>query len=100
LQSDFVTIFDLTKETNFVAQKLKSLYTKNLLSGWVNTLQDELDQTLNSIKDIKLTEGNFSLKRQNRHHLFVRESRNVNAVCQEIVESLANFLLQRININD
>lgn len=28
------------------------------------------------------------------------ESRNVNAVCQEIVESLANFLLQRININN
>jgi len=30
----------------------------------------------------------------------VTESRNVNAVCQEIVESLANFLLQRININN
>jgi len=47
-----------------------------------------------------LTEGNSSLKRQNRHHLFATESRNVNAVCQEIVESLTIFLLQRININD
>jgi len=66
----------------------------------VNTLQDELDQNVNSIKYIKFTEGNSSLKRQNRHNLFVTESRNVNAVCQEIVESFANFLLQRININD
>lgn len=63
LQSDFITILDLTKETNFVAQKLKSIYTENLLGGWVNTLQDELDQNVNSIKDIKLTEGNSSLKR-------------------------------------
>jgi len=66
----------------------------------VNTFQDELDQKLNSIKGIKLIEGNSFLKRQNRHHLFVTESRNVNAVCQEIVESLSNCLLQRININD
>jgi len=86
----------MTKETHFVAQKLKSLYTENLLGGWVNTSQDELDQNLNSIKGIKLTEGNSSLKRQNRHHLFVTKSRNVNAVCQEIVESLANFLLQKL----
>uniref|UniRef100_A0A2S2R0M5 Uncharacterized protein n=1 Tax=Sipha flava TaxID=143950 RepID=A0A2S2R0M5_9HEMI len=66
----------------------------------MNALQDELDQNLNSIKGIKLTEGNSSLKRQNRHHFFVTESRNVNAVCQEIVECLAKFLLQRIDIND
>jgi hypothetical protein len=66
----------------------------------VNALQDELNQNSNSIKSIQLTGDIFTLKRRNQQHLFVTETRNVIAVCQDIVESLANFLLQRIDIND
>lgn len=39
-------------------------------------------------------------KRRTQHHLFVTESRNVTSVFNELVESLANFLLERIDINN
>ncbi|VVC36922.1 Hypothetical protein CINCED_3A001486 [Cinara cedri] len=92
-----MTTTEIAESTTMGQMIVKS---KEKLADRINALQDELDQSSNSIKSIKLIEGDSSLKRRNQHHLFVIENRNVNAVCQEIVESLANFLLQRIDIND
>jgi len=98
IQSDFITILDLTKETEFVVKRLRTLCTNNLLGGWVNSLESQLKE--NKLKGIQLTGADTPKKRRTQHHLFVTDSRNVTSVCNELVESLANFLLDRIDIND
>jgi hypothetical protein len=98
IQSDFITILDLTKETEFVVKRLRTLCINNLLGGWVNTLEAQLKE--DKIKGIQLTDADTFRKRRTQHHLFVTDSRNVTSVCNELVEIFANFLLDRIDIND
>lgn len=64
----------------------------------MNTLEAQLNE--NKIKGIQLTGADTLRKRRTQHHLFVTDSRNVSSVCNELVESLAYFLLDRIDIND
>jgi len=85
IQSDFITILDLTKETEFVVKRLRTLCTNNLLNGWVNSLESQLKE--NKLKGIQLTGADTLKKRRTQHHLFVTDSRNVTSVCNELVES-------------
>jgi len=66
----------------------------------VNTFEAQLNE--NEIKGIQfqLTGADTLRKRRTQHHLFVTDSRNVTSVCNELVENLAIFLLDRIDIND
>lgn len=66
----------------------------------MNTFEAQLNK--NEIKGIQfqLTGADTLRKRRTQHHLFVTDSRNVTSVCNELVENLAIFLLDRIDIND
>jgi len=84
--------------TESVINKIKSLSSINLVGGWVDVLEDELKGTDGKVlKDIKLID--FQEKRKHRHNLYVTENRSVSAICHEIVETLANFLQDRIDID-
>ncbi|KAL4084422.1 hypothetical protein QTP88_028244 [Uroleucon formosanum] len=98
IQSDKITVLDLVKHTESVINKIKSLSSINLIGGWVDVLEDELKGTNGKVlKDIKLID--FQEKRKHRHNLYVTENRSVSAICHEIVETLANFLQDRIDID-
>ncbi|KAL4122559.1 hypothetical protein QTP88_014865 [Uroleucon formosanum] len=98
IQSDKITVLDLVKHTESVINKIKSLSSINLVGGWVDVLEDELKGTDGKVlKDIKLID--FQEKRKHRHNLYVTENRSVSAICHEIVETLANFLQDRIDID-
>ncbi|KAL4107180.1 hypothetical protein QTP88_017563 [Uroleucon formosanum] len=98
VQSDKITVLDLVKHTESVINKIKSLSSINLVGGWVDILEDELKGTDGKVlKDIKLID--FQEKRKHRHNLYVTENRSVSAICHEIVETLANFLQDRIDID-
>lgn len=57
------------KKTEFVVKRLRTLCTKHLLGGWVNTLEAHLK--LNKMKGIQLTAADTLRKRRTQHHLFV-----------------------------
>ncbi|KAL4132410.1 hypothetical protein QTP88_009564 [Uroleucon formosanum] len=98
IQSDKITVLDLVKHTELVINKIKSLSSINLVGGWVDVLEDELKGTDGKVlKDIKLID--FQEKRKHRHNLYVTENRSVSAICHEIVETLANFLQDHIDID-
>jgi hypothetical protein len=97
IQSDKITVLDLVKHTESVVNKLKSLNLINLVSGWVDVLEDELKSIDGkTLKDIKLID--FQEKQKFRHNFYITENRSVSAICHEILEILANFLQERIDI--
>jgi len=99
IQSDTITVLDLVKHTESVVNKIKSLSSINLVGGWVDVLEDDLKGTDGkTLKGIQLI--GFQEKRKHWHNLYVTENRSVSAICHEIVETLANFLQDHIDIDE
>lgn len=94
LQKDSTTILDMMEQVHCVCLKLKSLAEKNLLGGWTEALQNQLqvqnDQC--TLKGIYLSDKQ---RRTNAHHLYVSVRRDVHAVKNEIINSLINFTEKR-----
>jgi len=99
IQSDKITVLDLVKCTKSIVNKLKKLSSVNLVGGWIDVLEDELKSTDGkTLKDIKLKY--FQDRRNSRHNLYVTENRSTNDICCGIVESLPNFLQERIDVDE
>lgn len=101
LQSDSITILDLQHKTNTVKSKLLALKDHPLTGGWFQTytksVQEQTDGSL-TLKGIPLTKK--SGRQSKNHNLYVSQKRDVSAVCNEVVLSLAEFLEQRFEIDD
>lgn len=104
LQSDSISVLDVTKQTTLVVERLKALNTSDLIGGWIQAFNeaskndDEKGTTnVNEILGIKLQEPR--IKRRKEHHKYVSDIRNLASVFNEIIISLTHFLNKRIDIN-
>ena len=104
LQSDSITLLDTGDHVKTVKSPTKKLKQDPLLSGWMEIFNKQL--VVQSDEDDENTvlcgqELRTAKPRRNQHHnLFVSETRDVNAVKNEIVDSLINFLDERFSISD
>ena len=87
-----------------VKDQLKKLKQDPLLGGWMETFNEQLVVQSDGDDENIILRGQelrTAKHRRNQHHnLFVSETRDVNAVKNEIVDSLINFLDERFSISD
>lgn len=103
LQSDSITMLDISKQTLSVKQKLDGLKQIDLIGGWVSTLNENLknlneDENTIQLHGIKLKCE--KPKRLRQHHLFVTERRSADSIINDAIESLKNFLDERLSLDD
>jgi len=100
LQRDSTTIIDMQKAVDNVKKKIMQLKENQLLGGWQEALNNSTVKNTDGdviLKGIKLRQ---TLRQPNKHHLFVSDKRDVTAVCNEISDSLVEFLHQRFSIDE
>jgi len=96
LQSDTTTILDMQDAITNIKSRINELKQKHLLCRWQETLANSVIESegILYLKGIKLSENR---RRREHHHLFVSDKRDCAAVCNEIAESLIEFLCQRFS---
>lgn len=78
IQSDSLTILDLSKETEIVKNRLLSLKSQSLIGGWVNALNEsmiESDINPTTIHGISLKP--IGPRRRKKHHTYVSDRREL-----------------------
>ena len=96
LQKDTCVLSDLPKLKERTIRELESLQTEPLTGGWEETFVGKVDSE-NRFFDIDLQE---SRRRTNSHNLYVPDTRSFAAVRTEIIQSLRNFLEERLSMED
>ncbi|CAB4024767.1 E3 SUMO- ligase KIAA1586-like isoform X4, partial [Paramuricea clavata] len=97
LQSDSATLIDMDRYTSNVKAKVLGLKETALLGGWVEALSEQVSEEEDgtvSLKGVELSSGN-ARRRRHIHHLYVTDTRDIDAIKNEIIESLKEFLTQR-----
>lgn len=105
LQSDLISVLDMTKQTTLVVERLEALNTSDLKGGgWIQEFievskndDDKGTTNVSEILDIKLQKP--QIKCRKKHHKYVSDTRNLASVFNEINTSLTHFLNERIDIN-
>ena len=113
LQSDSVLVFDLVKERDKFLARLATAEEKPVIGGWeelflstIKVISHEGDESEN---DGEETENEWEFhgmklktrtRRRRRHHLYVPDSRTIEAVRNEILLSLKNFLSERLHTDE
>lgn len=110
MQSDTLTVISMSEHVKVVTKALQDLRNSKLLGGWEETLTDSLQETtgidgetdfsLNGVKLTTGTGGNTKKGNGKRHNLYVTTRRDINAVRNEVIESLCEFLQQRFDIDN
>ena len=87
-----------------VKDQLKKLKQDPLLGGWMETFYKQLVVQSDGDDENMVLSGQelrTAKPRRNQHHnLFASETRDVNVLKNEIVDSLINFLDERFSISD
>lgn len=114
LQRDTITLIDMIKYVKSTTQQLQALLQKPLIGGWVEALdgemkispknnncnsncQDNADDSDNNIYELKGVILNVGNRRLKTHNKYVSVQRDTNAVQNEIIQSLDNFLKIRFD---
>ena len=113
LQSDGVLVFDLVKERDKFLARLATAKEKPIIGGWeelflstIRKISHEGDQLENEgeASEIEWEFHGMKLETQTRrrrqHHLYVSDSRTMEALRNEIILSLENFLSERLQANE
>ena len=82
-----------------VKARLQDLNENYLLGGWMEALSEQvitLDDGSMTLKGIQLNKAHNM--RRKTHHLYVTDRKDVKAVCNEVIQSLVEFLEQRFQI--
>ena len=98
LQRDSTTLIDMHEAVNNVQTVIASLRDKPLLGGWQETFLQSLHESEGK-PNLKGFELLNPAKRRLEHHRFVTDKRDIDAVCNEVVESLNEFLRQRFAVD-
>ena len=113
LQSDSVLVFDLVKERDKFLARLATAKEKPVIGDWeelflstITVISHEGDESENESEEsengwefhgIKLE---TSTRRRRQYHLYVTDSRTIEAVRNEILLSLENFLSERLQADE
>jgi hypothetical protein len=96
LQSDNITVLDLPHQVDSAKQQIAALRTSSLPGGWVSALNKEM---VTSPDECTLKGVSLSMKerRTKNAHQYVLSKRDHEAVNNEVVEGLLNFLSERFD---
>lgn len=99
LQSDATTLLDMKDAVSNVLCQISELKGKPLIGGWQETLERSVtvDNGEIVLKGIQLSEHT---RRRVNHHSLVSDKRDFEAVRNEIVESISEFLRQRFSLDE
>lgn len=100
LQRNTTTIVDMQKAVSKVQEKIAQQKEKPLLGGWHTKFKNMTVTDADGdvfLRGIKLEQ---TTRRREKHHLYVTDKRDIDAVCNEIVSSLVEFLHQRFSLDD
>ena len=113
LQSDSVLVFDLVKERDKFLARLATAEEKPVIGGWeelfLSTIKVISHEGNESENDGEETENEWEFhgikletrtRRRRQHHLYVSDSRTIEAVRNEILLSLKNFLSERLQTDE
>lgn len=91
LQKDDTSLLDMMEYVKSVCAKLKSLSSTPLLGGWVEALREQISESNDVFKlhGITLT---AKKRRSKAHNLYVSERRDIDAIKNEVIQSLLNFI--------
>ena len=95
IQDDSITILGVEKKTISVKAQLHSLLEKNLEGGWLEALQSSLGEDGLTLKGVALHEA----RERRVNHQFVTVTRDHEAIKNEIILSLQEFLTQRFDLD-
>ena len=98
MQSDSTTLFDMHNAVTSVTANISALKQKPLAGGWQETLLEHLHEKDGDIF-LNTTKLWIFERRRKEHHLFVTDKRDDKAICNEVVESMIEFLQQRFSID-
>ena len=96
LQKDTCNLGDLRTLKERTIKELESLRDESLTGGWEETFVSKIDSG-NKFYGIQLEE---SRQRTSPVNLYVPDGRSFTAIRTEIIESLRNFLDERLSIDD
>lgn len=97
LQKNNISLIDMMQFVKSTGEQLSSLLYSPLLGGWVSALESEIETLAEDeckLKGIFLT---VHTRRLATHNLFVSVRRNFDAIKNEVVQSLNNFLQNRFD---
>jgi len=100
LQRNTTTIVDMHDAVSKVRERIAQLKDKPLLGGWHKTLENMTVTNANGeffLRGVKLEQ---TTRRREKHHLHVTDKRNIEAVFNEILCGLVEFLHQRFSFDD
>lgn len=103
LQADSTTILDISRFTTTLKNQLNDLHTKNLIGGWASTLNENLvnrNSDENTVQLHGVTLQCFVQRRRQQHHLYVTDQRGSHAIINETIETLNNFLDERLSLDN
>lgn len=95
LQSDSITIVDLDPKIGEFIQKIKHLAEKPLLGGWEEVLENELNDTEETLKSVKLWKKE---RRTGKRNEFVSDHREFSAIRNDIICAVENFMSSRFEL--
>lgn len=111
LQKDNVSLMDMLRYVQSTCDLLSDLLKKPLLGGWVSVFNEQI-KIKESLENQSETSGenaeyelkgialNVHKRRTKTHNLYVSERRDINAVKNETIQSLKNFLKTRFDENE
>ena len=113
LQSDSVLVFDLVKERDKFLARLATAKEKPVIGGWeelfLSTIKVILHESDESENEGEESENEWEFhgikletrtRRRRQHHLYVTDSRTIEAIRNEILLSLENFLSERLQTDE
>ena len=113
LQSDSVLVFDLVKERDKFLARLSTAEEKPVIGGWkelflskIKVISHEGEESKNDGEETENEWESHGIKLETRtrtrrqHHLYVTDSRTNEAVRNEILLSLKNFLSEKLQTDE
>ena len=95
LQSDSVTLINMDRCTSNVKAKVLGLKETALPGGQVEALSEQVSEEEDESISLKGVELSRSARRRDYLHLYVTDTRDTDAIKNEVIESLSEFLSQR-----
>ena len=106
LQSDDVLVFNLVRERDNFLARLAEAKEKPIIGGWEELFLSTVKEIPHQGEESENEWEFFGMKlvaktkRRRQHHLYVHDSRTIEAVRNEIVLSLENFLSERLQSDE
>lgn len=96
IQSDDITIVDVSRYTQRVKSKLLALKTDALTAGWVQMMES----SVGILRRDNIILETYEHRQKKEHHKYVTDRRDFLAIRNEVIDSLVEFVSQRFQADE